>query len=351
MKKIICFTLSLMLIFSCFAFSSSAADVSKIEEYKAMFVDAAGPEVDGCSIDYVSFSPEGGEGRYPLVIWLHGAGEGAYPRAQIEQNNFALWASDELQSRFAPAGGAFLFAARAHEESTGSWQNAYIEPLKAAIDDFIAQNKDRIDLSRIYIGGFSMGGMMTFKMAASYPDMFAAAFPICPFYAVSDDEIKAIADMPIWLTVSKYDILAGYYTFSKDNWNKICAYTNIPENCRLSLMGTVRFPDGKKTDSNHHAWFAVSNDMFTYEGKDYYNMETKNANGEKIKLEYPDGIISWLSGFTSDYEGQELSSTGIANKNGNTSIDLSVIVRMIKALLNIIPDFFASSLKSIFDAC
>ena len=34
-----------------------------------------------------------------------------------------------------------------------------------------------IDESRVYISGFSMGGMMTNALACAYPELFAAAAP------------------------------------------------------------------------------------------------------------------------------------------------------------------------------
>ena len=37
-----------------------------------------------------------------------------------------------------------------------------------------------------------MGGKMTLKMASSYPTFFAAAFPLCPAYAPSDEQIEEV---------------------------------------------------------------------------------------------------------------------------------------------------------------
>ena len=36
-----------------------------------------------------------------------------------------------------------------------------------------------MDKSRVYVMGLSMGGMATFDVAIRYPDIFAAAIPIC----------------------------------------------------------------------------------------------------------------------------------------------------------------------------
>ena len=37
----------------------------------------------------------------------------------------------------------------------------------------------QVDKDRIYVMGLSMGGMGTFDLAIRYPEVFAAAVPIC----------------------------------------------------------------------------------------------------------------------------------------------------------------------------
>lgn len=54
-----------------------------------------------------------------------------------------------------------------------------------------------IDRKRIYVCGQSMGGFATWEIICCYPDMFAAAVPVCG----RADEAKApsIAHIPIWI--------------------------------------------------------------------------------------------------------------------------------------------------------
>lgn len=341
-RKTAAFLMALITLTLC-AVPSTAADVSKIDTYKALFSPASGPEVDGTVTDYMYYSPvkPGDTAKYPLVIYFHGMGQGSEPGAQIKENNIALWAGEDLQSRFTN-GGAFLFVPRSHEEEKKYWPVESIGSVKAAIDDFIAKNSEYIDTARIYVGGFSMGGKMTLMMATSYPEFFAAAFPMCPAYSPSDEQLRAVADMPVWLIVSRYDILAGYYIHSKDIWERLGAVTNIPGDCRLSLFGRVCYPDGKKTSSNHHVWFAASNDMFMYDGSEYVNAVTTDASGKEVKLTEPDGLISWLCSFTSDYAGEELESTGLCEKN--TEKSGSSVSLMFRALFLMLAD----ALKSLF---
>ena len=297
-----------------------------LDPIKEQFVFGEGPEAGGYSIDYRYFSPAGENDttKYPLVVWLHGMGDGKEPGTQVKKSNIAYWSSDEFQARFKPAGGAFILAARSREEDNIFWSNEMLEPLKAAIDDFIAKNKDNIDLSRIYVGGYSMGGKMTLKMAIAYPEMFAAAFPICPAWSPSDELCKNLADMPIWLTSSTRDPLVNYYLAVSPTFDRIAASSNVAEDCRLSTLTKVCYEDGKKCGSSHHAWFAVNHDLFSAENGAYPYMSTVNGVGETVTLTYPDGVISWLASQTSDYDGTPCEGTGNIKPDSNTDSLIAV---------------------------
>lgn len=347
MKKFLSVILALVLALSCCIFAVAEDSAPDIEALKARFVAGEGPVADGYSIDYMSYSPvgENDSTKYPLVVLLHGMTEGAEPGAQIERSNFPLWASDEMQSRFKGTGGAFLLVARSREEDGLYWANQLIVPLKAAIDDFIAKNSEHIDTSRIYIGGFSMGGKMTLKMAASYPRFFAAAFPMCPAHEFTTVELSTLTQMPIWISASRYDVLAGYYTYTSDIWDKLMAISAVKSDCRISIFGKVCYPDGTPTPSNHHVWFAVLNDMFTSDGGKYYNMETFDGNGNKIDLTYPDGMISWLSSYSTDRSGDKPEPSGVIALSENTILSFkNMLWPMIRCLFRIA----ASEVKGFF---
>ena len=321
MKKITALILAAISVFT-FAVSSFALSMEGgVEALKAQFVQDEGPKVDKYSVDYSYYSPvkENDTAKYPLVVWLHGMGDGAEPGLPVVKSNIAYWSSDEFQARFKPAGGAFVLAARSREEDGIFWGNQMIEPLRAAIDDFIEQNKKNIDLSRIYVGGYSMGGKMTLKMAVAYPEMFAAAFPICPAWAPSEELIeRSLKDMPVWITSSTRDPLVNYYMAVTPTWEKIIAASNIPGDCRFSTLTKVCFEDGTKTDSSHHAWFAVNHDLFSAENGDYPYMTTIDGNGETVELTFPNGMISWLVSHTSDYDGSKGEGTGNIESGDST---------------------------------
>ncbi|MBQ8783479.1 MAG: prolyl oligopeptidase family serine peptidase [Clostridia bacterium] len=346
MKKLLSLFMAVVILtLSCIGVTAISLN-DGLDALKAQFLPGEGPAVNGYSVDYRYFSPvkQSDSTKYPIVIWLHGLGEGGEEGAQIKKNNIAYWASDEFQSRFAPAGGAFIIAARSREEMGITWENCTIEPLRAAIDDFIAKNSKNVDLSRIYIGGFSMGGKMTLKMAVAYPEMFAAAFPICPAWSPDTQATEYLADMPIWLTSGKLDPLVNYNLAVTPTWKSIVASSNVPEECRFSTLSTVRYPDGKRTSSSHHAWFAVNYDMFAIDNGAYPDMTTVNGLGEEVTLTYPKGMISWLTAHTSDFDGSAGIGMGNLEKIEQTDsmITADSIASFIQSLIDIISQFISN---------
>ncbi|MBR6361641.1 MAG: prolyl oligopeptidase family serine peptidase [Clostridia bacterium] len=348
MKKLTCLIMAAVTVFACFSVSASAKESARILELAEKFEDGIGPEVNGIKIDYVSYTPENLRRgvKYPLVILIHGMGQGGEKREQIVNNDFPAFAGREMQSRFTN-GAAYIFIPRSDESENpyGTWSDDEVEPLYAAIRQFISANRAHIDTTRIYIGGYSMGGKMVLKMISSYPKMFAAAFPMCPAYIPTDAQIEAVKNMPLWVLSSRYDVIGGYHVFGKQLWEQICRITKVPGKCRLSVFGTVCYPDGKKTPSNHHVWFAASNDMFSYKHGDYPNMTTCDANGKEIKLTYPDGLISWLCKYRSSYSGADLKITNLVEENDSKVIDLGI--RILKGLKYEVADTFRAVVKTL----
>ena len=188
---------------------------------------------------------------------------------------------------------------------------------------------------------------MTLKMASSYPDFFAAAFPLCPAYEPFDGQIEALADLPVWLIGSRFDIIAGYYTFFESIWNRLCETIHVPEDCRMTLFGRVKYPDGRNTSSNHFVWFALANDLFTYDGGPYPNAVTTDANGNALTLASPDGVVAWLCRYTSDYAGEEMAPNGTLE--GNPDGDYGRMDRIQKTLFPLVADAIRTFFSEIRD--
>ena len=158
--------------------------------------------------------------KNPLIIWLHGAGEGGVdPTINILGNQVTNLSKDMIQKYFTTdtVKGAYVLAPQTptawmDKDGSGTYgteeaSQYYVAALKGLIDSYIAENGD-IDMNRIYIGGCSNGGFMTVNMILNFPDFFAAAFPICEAYNgawLTEEAIESIKDMPIWFTHSAND--------------------------------------------------------------------------------------------------------------------------------------------------
>lgn len=140
---------------------------------------------------------------YPLILFLHGAGErGNDNKKQIIHIKDLFLDSSNLVNYQAfviapqcPEGKKWVeidWSAQSHKmPEKASWA---IENTIKLIDEMIQIYP--IDTSRIYITGLSMGGYGAWDMITRYPEKFAAAIPICG----GGDESMAyrIKNIPVW---------------------------------------------------------------------------------------------------------------------------------------------------------
>ena len=224
----------------------------------------------------------------PLIIWLHGAGEGGTdPSVAILGNQVTNLAKDVVQKYFITdtVKGAYVLTPQTPtmwmDGGDGQYSNEvgsqyYVSALKGLIDTYIEENGD-IDMSRIYVGGCSNGGFMTVNMIFNFPDFFAAAYPVCEAYPtgdVSDEKVEAIKDLPIWFTHSANDNTVSIYNKEGGSWTAPAtpttpqdAYTNNlyirlinagAENVHYSLFESVNV-DGVNYDG-HWSWIYTLRD-------------------------------------------------------------------------------------------
>ncbi len=312
MKKSVSVFLAVIMLMSCLYFGASAQGRKEalptsagIAALRNEFEGDVAPEADGFALDYCYYSPVGEEddGKYPLVIFLHGIGHGDYVGSQLADSDMPYWASAELQSRFT-SGGAFILLPRSPEDKLVYWSTSMVEPLRSVIDDFIAKHGENIDTTRIFISGSSAGGEMAWNMISTYPEYFAGAFPIASTGSVSASDIRKSADVAIWLFSSKLDPVVNYALITLPLWSNVKKYNNHPENCRLTALSSVVEPGGGSASDNHHMAKIITYDFHMLDGSAYPNATTVNSNGETLALESPNGIIYWMNSVSSDYAGE-----------------------------------------------
>ncbi len=168
----------------------------------------------GLILSYASFTPASAGEKSPLLIWLHGGGEGGHdPAVPLLANRAAHYASDEIQAIF---DGAYVLV----PQCPGAWMHnaegvmtlgreddVYNVPMMALIEDYVAAHPG-IDTNRIYVGGCSNGGYMSLKLLLLHPDYFAAGFIAALAYDpqyITEKQIRTIAHLPIWFVHSQDD--------------------------------------------------------------------------------------------------------------------------------------------------
>ncbi|MBZ9728368.1 prolyl oligopeptidase family serine peptidase [Salegentibacter sp. JZCK2] len=190
------------------------------------------------------------EKEYPVVLFLHGAGErGSDNQSQLmhgselflkNQEKFPAivifpqapkddyWAKVEVNRDTVP----FQFDFMNKKPATKS-----LQMVMDLMDEMTS--KDYVNKARIYVGGLSMGGMGTYELIYKKPEMFAAAFAIC---GGANPEIakEYPQGFNIWLFHGKKDDVV----LSKYSEAMARAINHYGGNAKLSL-----YPD-----DNHNSW-------------------------------------------------------------------------------------------------
>ncbi|MFB9055836.1 alpha/beta hydrolase-fold protein [Mariniflexile ostreae] len=187
---------------------------------------------------------------YPLVLFLHGAGERGNDNISQLAHGSRLFASEEHRKEF-PAIVIFPQCPK-----SSYWANVEVdrstnpiglefpintEPTTAL--NMVMQLVDSMALEpfvkkeHMYVGGLSMGGMGTFEILYRKPDRFAAAFAICGagnpegtqrfaettplwiFHGAKDDVVNPQASVAMVSGILKYGGKPNFTLYAKDNHN------------------------------------------------------------------------------------------------------------------------------------
>lgn len=145
---------------------------------------------DGTELNYRLLRPsESTKGqKFPLILFLHGLGErGIDNESQLKWGGqmFLNPVNIEKYPAYVLCPQCPETAFWAYKDIPASFTDLKAEevmpaPFKAVkemIDTYL--DCPNIDRSRVYIIGLSMGGMATYDMVIRFPEIFAAAIPIC----------------------------------------------------------------------------------------------------------------------------------------------------------------------------
>lgn len=177
----------LVLFLSLLALPMLAQDLSLFE--KREFTNKQGE-----SLPYRILYPKDYDAgkQYPLVLFLHGAGERGNDNEKQLVHGVKVFLEPEYRGEFP----AIVIAPQCPAESY--WGSVKFERTKYPLDlDFnydyditfglrmameltkYVMKTEGVDKDRVYITGLSMGGMGTFEAVYRYPKRFAAAVAVC----------------------------------------------------------------------------------------------------------------------------------------------------------------------------
>ncbi len=242
---------------------------------------------EGLTLSYASFKPEPDTQKSPLIIWLHGGGEGGTdPSIPLIANKAWNYASDEIQLFFGgahvlvPQSPTFWMQSASGEYTRGNVDDIYYQAVMALIKQYVSENPG-IDANRIYVGGCSNGGYMSLKLILEHPDYFAAGYiSALAFHAeyLTDEKINSIREVPLW------------FVHAADDQTTVPAQTVLPTYNRLVGAGAKNV---------HLSYYDHVTDITGFYGGDNYHYN---------------GHWSWIYSHANhanfDFDGQPVNVNG-----------------------------------------
>jgi len=216
--------------------NSSQKQISKV--YKG--------EMDPCSlINYLLYLPNGydqdKEKTWPLILFLHGSGERGDDVNLVKVHG----PPKIMETKNLP------FIVISPQCPIGEWWTSEI--LMELLDAVIIWN--RVDTSRVYLTGLSMGGYGTWSLAIQYPDKFAAIAPICG--GGDPSQAEKIKHIPTWV-----------FHGAKDKTIPLIKSKEMVEALQ-KVNGKVKFT--VYPEANHDSWTE------TYQNKELYDWFLKHS--------------------------------------------------------------------------
>ena len=196
---------------------------------------------------YVIFIPHDYDGKKPTptILFLHGYSQsGTDGLVQAERG---LAAAIRKRERSFPFIVVFP-QAHLRTEVADSWRAGSPDGKRAIAMLDEVRRDFRVDVDRVYLTGYSMGGHGTFSLAAAHPSRFAAIVPICG--GASTSLVPQLRNVPCWCFVGDAEA------------------PNTLTTIRI-LMKAIKDAGGRPI---HHEYPGVGHHCFdqTYENPDVY---------------------------------------------------------------------------------
>ncbi len=132
---------------------------------------------------YLPDNYEAGDKRWPLLLFLHGAGERGDDLEQLKAHG---------PPRLLAEGRQLPFVVVSPQCPRGRY---WLVPVLTGLLDELLR-RWRVDENRVYVTGISMGGYGTWQLAEAQADRLAAILPICG--GGNPNNASELRDLPIW---------------------------------------------------------------------------------------------------------------------------------------------------------
>jgi len=147
---------------------------------------------DPSSLNYLLFMPRDTSariaGKFPLLISLHGIGESGSVLSRLKNDGLP---------KILDGYDSFPFIVVSPQcPSTTEWYYDRTDLLVISLLDSVIARYP-VDTDRIYVTGYSMGGIGTLDLAIRHPSRFAALLP-CAFRIEPGWDLCTIKDIPMW---------------------------------------------------------------------------------------------------------------------------------------------------------
>ena len=178
--------------------------------------------------------------NYPLILFLHGAGERGSDLELVKIHGIPKIVEQQKD---------FPFIAVSPQCPADKWwvDPWLIEALNVLLEETIANY--RVDESRVYLTGLSMGGFGTWALSMIYPEKFAAIAPICG------------GGMP-WMAFRIKDVPAWAFHGAKDETVPIQRSEEVVEALR-KIGGNIKFTI--YPEAGHDSWTETYDNPELYE--------------------------------------------------------------------------------------
>jgi predicted esterase len=233
---------------------------------------------------YLLYLPEGyaidTAKRWPLLIFLHGSGEGGDDVEKVKANGIPKMI--EEGKKF-----PFIIASPQAPEANIGFQP---EVLNGMVNDL--KKKYHVDADRIYLTGLSMGGYGTWDLAEKHPEQFAAIAPIASGGPI--EKIWKLRHMPVWCFHGAKDDAVPL----ADSQLMIDSLKKYNSNVRFTI-----YPN-----ANHNSWDV------TYSNDSLYTWLLSQKKYKLNRVPLQPGAQNDYSGIYADREKDTLKIAVVNNK-------------------------------------